>query len=81
MTPDYVPMLGEFATEAALQSYEHLERAHLERAQDAVDRSVAILRTAGCELEPMLRRGGTPDLGSPFLAVLCDRCSLVREAG
>jgi nucleotide-binding universal stress UspA family protein len=57
VTPDHVPMLGEFASEAALQSYEHLERAHLERAQAAVDRSVAILRTGGCEIEPMLRRG------------------------
>jgi hypothetical protein len=50
-------MFGEFASEAALQSYQHLERSLIDRAQAAIDQSSAILRPAGCEIEAMLRRG------------------------
>jgi nucleotide-binding universal stress UspA family protein len=52
-----LPILGEFASEAALQSYQRLEQTLADSAQAAVDRSSAILRPGRFVIEPIVRRG------------------------
>jgi nucleotide-binding universal stress UspA family protein len=53
----YLPIFGEFATEAALRSYQRLEQELAATAQTAVDRSLAILGSGRFVVEPMVRRG------------------------
>lgn len=57
VAPLSLPILGEFASQAALQSYQEHELALAANVQAAVERSAAMLRGAGFVVEPMVRRG------------------------
>lgn len=57
VTPLSLPILGEFASQAALQGYQDLEHTLVANVQAAVDRSAAMLRRGGFVVEPMVRSG------------------------